>query len=62
MSKSDKKRFSVTLDDSDYEALKRIADSQKPPLSLQYVVAFALTDFITKHQSNQFELDLKNRP
>jgi hypothetical protein len=62
MSKSGKKRFSVTLGNSEYEALKRIADSQNPPLSLQYVVAFALTEFITKHQSSQFELDLKNRP
>lgn len=62
MPKSEKKRFSVTLDEHDYNALKVIADSQKPPLSLQYVVSFALTKFITEHRSNQFELDLNSRP
>lgn len=57
-----KKRFSVTLDERDYEALRQIAESRKPPLSLQYVVSFALTEFISKQQNNQFELDLSARP
>ena len=62
MSVQNKRRFSVTLDEQDYILLKDIADSQKPTLSLQYIVAFALTEFISKQQSSQFELDLTNRP
>lgn len=56
-----KKRFSVSLDMEDYTALKRIADTQKPPLSLQYLVSYALNDFINTHKNKQVEFDFKRR-
>ena len=56
-----KKRFSVSLDLEDYAALKRIADEQKPPLSLQYVVSYALNDFIDRHKDKQVEFDFASR-
>lgn len=58
MASSNKKRFSVSLDVDDYQALKQIAKNQRPSLSLQYIVSYALTEFIAVHQSNQIELDL----
>lgn len=54
-----KKRFSVTLDVDDYDALKSIAKNQKPPMSLQYVVAFALSGFIASQKMRQIELNFK---
>ncbi len=61
MAAASKERFSVTLNNEDYTALKLIADSQKPPLSLQYIVSYALTDFIAAHKSRQIELDFGRR-
>ena len=40
------KRFTVSLEPRDYDALRRFAESQRPPLSLQYVVRYALQEFL----------------
>ena len=40
------KRFSVTVDTSDYERLVEIADEHRPRLTLQYVVQFAIQSFL----------------
>lgn len=40
------KRFSVTLDADDYERLKKLCDSCRPPMSLRYVVGFAVRQFL----------------
>lgn len=61
MATADKKRFSVSLDTDDYRALKHLAESQKPPLSLQYIVSYALTEFIAAHKSRQIKLDFSRR-
>lgn len=53
------KRFTVSLEPHDYDALRRIADSQRPPLSLQYVVRYALQEFLDRHQGQQLTLKLK---
>ena len=41
-----KKRFTITLDLSDYERLRRLAGRQKPRLSLQYLVELATLRFL----------------
>jgi len=53
------KRFTVSLEPRDYEALRQIADAQRPPLSLQYVVRYALQEFLDRHEGRQLTLKLK---
>jgi hypothetical protein len=52
------KRFTVSLDSADYTEFRRIAKSHKPPLSLQYVVRFALERFLERNRGKQLSLDL----
>lgn len=40
------KRFTISLDARDYEALRRLAEAQRPPLPLQYVVRLAVRRFL----------------
>lgn len=40
------KRFTVSLDAEDYEALRKLAEAQRPPLPLQYVVRLAVRRFL----------------
>jgi|TARA_R110002072_G_scaffold19100_30_gene71224 hypothetical protein len=61
MQATQKKRFSVSLDVEDYAALKSIADAQKPPLSLQYLVSYALNEFIDSHKDKQVEFNFEGR-
>lgn len=53
------KRFTVSLEPRNYEALRRIAESHRPPLSLQYVVRHALQDFLDRHEGRQLTLNLR---
>lgn len=53
------KRFTVSLEPRAYEALLQIAQSQRPPLSLQYVVRYAVEDFLDRHEGRQLSLELK---
>ena len=52
------RRFSVSLDEPDYDALKLIAESHRPPLSLQYVVRYALQRFLDEHKDKQLTLNI----
>lgn len=61
MQATQKKRFSVSLDMEDYKALKRMADAQKPPLSLQYLISYALNEFIDGHKDKQVEFNFEGR-
>lgn len=53
------KRFTVSLEPRAYDALRRIAESQRPPLSLQYVVRYALEEFLDQQEGRQLTLKLK---
>jgi len=53
------KRFTVSLEPRDYDALRGIAESHRPPLSLQYVVRYALQEFLDRHEGRQLTLKLK---
>lgn len=52
------KRFTVALQSEDYDALRRIAESHRPPLSLQYVVRYALQRFVDQYRDSQLTLKL----
>lgn len=53
-----KKRFTISLDTSDYDTLRALAEGHRPPLSLQYVVNVAVKDLLEKHAARQLALPL----
>ena len=55
-----KKRFTISLDASDYDALRVLADGHRPPISLQYVLNGAVKDLLEKHATRQLDLPLDN--
>lgn len=52
------KRFTVSLETEDYEALRAIADGHRPPLKLQYVVNVAIKNFLERHATKQLSFPL----
>ena len=52
------KRFTVSLEQRDYDSLRRIAQSQRPQLSLQYAVRYALQEFLNKREGRKLTLRL----
>lgn len=54
-----KRRFTVSLDQQDYDALRVLAEGQRPPLKLQYMVELAVRNLLDQHGSNQLSLGLK---
>lgn len=53
-----KMRFSVTLENGDYEALRAIADGHRPALRLQYVVNVAIKNLLELHAARQLTFPL----
>ena len=52
------KRFTVSLDAQDYEALCALAQAQRPPLSLQYAVRLAIRRFLDEYEGRAITLAL----
>lgn len=52
------KRFTVSLDCDDYDALRALADGHRPPLKLQYVVSVAVRQLLDRHASKQLTFPL----
>lgn len=52
------KRFTVTLDEEEYRMLSSLAHGHKPPLTLQYVVRFAIHELLEKADDPQSRPDL----
>jgi hypothetical protein len=52
------KSFTVRLDIDDYRALQTLGAEHKPPLSLQYIVTFALQRFLRDAGDPQLRLQL----
>jgi hypothetical protein len=52
------KRFTVSLDVGDYDALRAIADNHRPPLKLQYAVNVAIKDLLERHAAKQLTFPL----
>ena len=51
------KRFSVTLDRPDYKRLLSLAKGHDPPLSLRYVVEFAIKQLLRRAEDPQLTID-----
>jgi hypothetical protein len=52
------KRFTVSLDESDYVALRQLGESQKPSLNLQYLLRLAVKNLLDQHAANQLSFPL----
>jgi hypothetical protein len=52
------KRFTVSLDVGDYNALRAIADNYRPALKLQYVVNVAVKNLLERHAAKQLTFPL----
>jgi hypothetical protein len=46
------KRFTISLDAQDYQALCELAEAQRPPLPLQYVVRLAVRRLLDQPESS----------
>lgn len=55
------KRFSVSLEPNEFAELRRIAQSSRPPLSLQFVARYALQGFLDEHRGKQLQLPLNRK-
>ena len=53
------RRFSVSLEREDYERLKELARSHKPPLTMQYLIRYAVYRLLKEQESGQLRLDLE---
>lgn len=58
LKKTGMKRFTVSLEPAEYAALRRIAESHRPSLSLQYVVHYTLQRFLDDNKGKQLPLRL----
>lgn len=56
------KRFTVSLEAEDYEALCALARSQRPALSLQYMVRLAIRRFLDESEGRTITLAAANPP
>ncbi|MFZ5593341.1 MAG: hypothetical protein ACOY4D_03610 [Pseudomonadota bacterium] len=56
------KRFTVSLDAQDYEALCALAQAQRPPLSLQYAVRLAIRRFLDEYEGRAITLTPASAP
>ena len=57
--KTEMRRFTISLELPAHEELKKLAASHRPPLSLQYVVRYALLRFLDDNRSQQLTLDIE---
>ena len=54
------KRFTVTLGEREYDELKAIAEEHRPPLTLRYVVEFALREFLSRSKDEEVQSRLSD--
>ena len=54
MARKKPKRFTVTLSRKTYQRLKTIAEKQEPPLTLQYLVGYAVNNLLAKTERPRF--------
>lgn len=56
------KRFTVSLDHTDYDALMALGQSVSPPLNLQYLVRLSIRNLLDQHAAQQLSFPLDRRP
>lgn len=62
MSKAEEhKRFTVSLEQADYEALRELGKRQHPALTLQFMIRLAVRAFLDEHEGKQLTLNLDKK-
>lgn len=56
------KRFTVALDQADYDALQDLGSKLRPPVNLQYLMRVAVRNLLDQYASRQFTFPLERRP
>lgn len=56
------KRFTVSVDQADYEALVALGQSVSPPLNLQYLVRLSVRNLLEQYAAQQLSFPLERRP
>lgn len=56
------KRFTVSVDQADYDALQELGHSVSPPVNLQYLVRLAVRNLLEQHASKQLSFPLERHP
>lgn len=55
------KRFTVSVDQADYDALVDLGRSASPPVNLQYLVRLAVRNLLDQHAAQQLSFPLERR-
>lgn len=55
-----RKRFTVTLDRRDYDDLVSLKDRHRPPLTLQYLINYAVQRLLRDAKDPQLALKMRN--
>ncbi len=56
------KRFTVSVDQIDYDALVALGQSVNPPLNLQYIVRLAVRNLLEQSSAQQLSFPLERKP
>lgn len=56
------KRFTVSVDQGDHNALQELARSVSPPVNLQYLIRLAVRNLLDQHAAKQLTFPLERRP
>lgn len=54
----EQKRFTVSLDAADHQALLELGEAQRPPLTLQYLVRLAVKNLLEEQAAKQLSFPL----
>lgn len=55
------KRFTVSVDQTDYDALQELGRAASPPVNLQYLVRLAVRNLLEQHAAKQLPFPLERR-
>lgn len=56
------KRFTVSVDQADYDALQNLGSTVTPPVNLQYLMRLAVRNLLDQHTAKQLTFPLERRP
>ena len=56
------KRFTVSVDQTDYDALQDLAQTVSPPVNLQYLMRLAVRNLLDQNAAKQLTFPLERRP
>ena len=55
------RRFTVSIDQDDYDALQALGRTVSPPVNLQYLMRLAVRNLLDQHEAKQLTFPLEQR-